>query len=149
MDKSSSRALIFDQQDKVYIVTHFYMNPANDGKWSTVGGRREELDKDDLDCLKREIVEEFGQETLDGLEVRHKVGEYKRKCEINNTDTVTHHFYFCRLKPGHSISPSKHQSEVKDGTFVTLEEVLEIERSNNFVLGCEAKFITQALDALI
>ncbi len=64
MSKSSSRALIFDRNDRVYLVTHYYLNPKNEGKWSTIGGRRESHDYDDRSCLIREIEEEFGNEVV-------------------------------------------------------------------------------------
>lgn len=145
MEKSSSRALIIDSKNQVYLVTHNYLNPKNDGKWSTVGGRREPLDSDDRSCLIREIGEEFGEETLRHLDVVEKIGSFTRPCEINEQDTVSHHFFVCRWTGAQALNPSLHQSEIKDGRFFTLAEVEEIAANENFVLGCEARLIRMAL----
>lgn len=141
MDKSSSRALIFRDDHKVYLVIHNYVNPKNYGKWSTVGGRREKNDSSDLECLKREIQEEFGEQLLVGLANFEKAGSFTKKCEINEKDSVTHHFFYCCLKEGMNISPNMHQNEVFQGRFFDRKEVQQLQKHHNFVLGCEADLI--------
>lgn len=141
MEKSSSRALIFDEKKRTYLVTHNYTNPKNNGKWSTVGGRRETFDATDIDCLRRELTEELGESALDSLRIISKVGEFSTSCELYGIDTVIHHFYYCELLPGKSISPSLNQVELRNGQFFEKEKIKQIADSKMFVLGCEFDLI--------
>lgn len=146
MFNTTSRALIFNDKNEVYLVIHNYLNPENNGKWSTPGGRMEDHDQDELTCLKREIAEEFGAESVNRIDFGQKVGVFIKASRFGKQDTVTHHFFYCRLQSGKTISPSKHQSEIIEGRFCTIEDVLKIEKENNFILGCEAQYIESILN---
>lgn len=143
--RSTSRALLFDDDFRVYLVTHDYTNPENQGKWSTIGGLRDPEDASDLACLKRELSEELTFEAAAAIEIGPKLDTFVRECVVEGKDLVAYHFYKCRISSEFGFGKHHHASELLDGRFFDFSEVEEIEKAGQFILGCEANFIRDVL----
>lgn len=142
---SSSRALIFNGQGQVYLVMHNYKNPKNFGKWSTPGGRRDIDDRNHRDCLYRELEEEFGSQVAQKISIEADLGPHKRICEVDASETVTHHFYYCLWKNSENLIPrGEDHHEIIEGRFFSVEEALDLAKRHLFVLGCEGPLIEKA-----
>jgi 8-oxo-dGTP pyrophosphatase MutT (NUDIX family) len=84
--RTTVRAVIINSTGQVFLVQHNEHNPSDLGKWATVGGGLEEFDADYETCLKREIAEEFGEESLNNITVIEKLF-------VNRQSYREDHFY--------------------------------------------------------
>ena len=100
---------IIQREDRVLMVQHHYMNPANLGKWSLPGGRVAPGDEDLEATLRRELREEFQLE----VEIVRFVGAYT----YNGHE---HHLYHAR-PGGDVIVPSP--DEIAAVAWLTLDEI--------------------------
>lgn len=101
--KTTVRAVVVNDKREFYFVQHNEHNPADLGKWATIGGELENFDQDLQACLTREIAEEFGSNTAQEILVLCKLFTYEQSSRID-------HFFLAKysgvdLKPveGHEI----------------------------------------------
>jgi len=137
--KRASRAIIVNLQREVYLVVHNYVNPRNAGKWSTVGGRRDASDRDDLGCLRREIAEEFGADVLENCRIVSEIGSILK-------DQVRHIFFAVEFF-GDTLKPL-HTDEVLKGEFMALEAAEELGRVGKLFFGTEYSMAAKAIQEL-
>lgn len=83
--KTTVRAILINRTGRFLLVQHNEWNPADRGKWATVGGRIE-ADESHEACLRRELTEEFGLSIGDKIQIGPKIHE-------NTREDRTDHFY--------------------------------------------------------
>jgi ADP-ribose pyrophosphatase YjhB (NUDIX family) len=83
--KTTARAVLINRNHQCLLVQHNEWNPADQGKWSTVGGRVE-LDESLKSCLERELTEEFGSFIADKFQIGPKIFENR------GSDRIDHFF---------------------------------------------------------
>lgn len=71
--KKTVRAIIINNENKFFLVQHNEHNPADLGKWATVGGGLEDYDQSLQECLKREISEEFGEQAVKEITIYDQI----------------------------------------------------------------------------
>jgi ADP-ribose pyrophosphatase YjhB (NUDIX family) len=88
--RETVRAVILDSRGRTFLVQHYERNPADFGKWATVGGGLEADDVDHHAALRREIGEEFGLAVLERLRIGEKLREHRSPGRLD-------HFYLVRF----------------------------------------------------
>lgn len=137
----SVRALITNRKDEAYLVIHNYVNPKNTGKWSTVGGLRDETDFDEVACLTREIEEEFGAGALEQMTIGRKISTVRRTHETSGK-SVDYHFYQVSFA-GDELLPTS--PEIIKGAFLPFSALADIKAEGKLFFDVEDSLYAEAL----
>ena len=129
--RETVRALVVNNKKEIFFVQHNEQDPKNLGKWSTIGGG---LDSGEtyIECLFREIEEEFGYVSAQNIKIGTKLlkNEYYGRID---------HFYAAFYK-GKNLIPIVTE-EIISSQWFTHEEVLKL----NTFFGFEKKLAKEAL----
>ena len=133
--KESVRAVVINRQKRhAFFVQHVEWNPADVGKWSTIGGGIEAGDPDHLSCLKREIAEEFGIDSVAHF-------NFLRKLHTNYWESRTDHFYLAEYL-GEVLRPNCPE-EIENHAWFLPKEFRELP----FFFGIEGRLAEEALNS--
>jgi 8-oxo-dGTP pyrophosphatase MutT (NUDIX family) len=129
--KNTARAILINRKDRCLFVQHDEWNPADRGKWATVGGRVEDGESHEA-CLRREIMEEFGLSVCNKIEIGPKIFENTGKDRLD-------HFYVVWFEGDDVVIEAV--DEILSHQWCSLDEA----RRLNFFFGFEADLFEKAL----
>lgn len=87
--KTTVRAILMNRHQQFLFVQHSERNPADLGRWSTVGGHIETTESHQH-CLHRELLEEFGPSLQGKIQIGDLLFESKQPNRVD-------HFYAVNL----------------------------------------------------
>ena len=139
--KKTARTLLEGPDGRFYLAVHRYRNPANKGKWSTIGGTAEPFDKNIDETLHRELLEELSEENYNNISIIQKVNSIQ-------VDGKEHIFFYCKISQLLNISLLD-RTELHDVQLFTLPEIKKLQEENKLFFGNEYDLISQVSNCLL